>query len=118
MADDVLVGDTPKARARRKRLDRLTPSGRLWKHSTFADIDGLPGTSELDAMFLVTLVRNPWDRMVSYYAWARVQTFQHPAIAAAKAMDFKDFLFDPGVSASLKAAPARHYMTDANGIER
>lgn len=118
MADDVLVGDTPKARARRKRLDRLKPRGRLWKHSTLADIDGLPGTGKLNAMFLVTLVRNPWDRMVSYYSWARVQSFQHPAITAAKSMDFKDFLFDPGVSASLKAAPARHYMTDANAVER
>lgn len=118
MADDILVGDTPKARARRKRLDRLKPRGRLWKHSTLADIDGLPGTADLDAMFLITMVRNPWDRMVSYYSWARAQSFQHPAIATAKSLDFKGFLFDPGVSASLEAAPARHYTTDADGFER
>lgn len=118
MADDILVGDTPKARARRKRLKRLTPRGRLWKHSTLADIDGLPGTADLDRMLLVTLVRNPWDRLVSYYAWARVQEFDHPAIFAAKALDFPNFLFDPGISASLRSAPARSYMTDAEGVER
>ena len=41
MADDILVGDTPKARRRRGRLKGLATAGRLWKHSTLADIDGL-----------------------------------------------------------------------------
>jgi hypothetical protein len=41
MADDILIGDTPKARARRGRLKAVRSAGRLWKHSTLADIDGL-----------------------------------------------------------------------------
>lgn len=118
MAEDILVGDTPKARKRRGRLKGLTPHGRLWKHSTLADIEGLPGTEDLSAVFLVTLVRNPWDRLVSYYAWARVQQFDHPVIAAAKAKEFQEFLMDPSVSNALHAWPARRYMTDAGGTER
>lgn len=117
MAEDILIGDTPKAKKRKARLKTLTSRGRLWKHSTLADIDGLPGTEALDRMCLVSLVRNPWDRLVSYYAWARVQTFDHPAVKAAKDLQFKDFLQDRGVSAALQAAPARHYLTDAEGIE-
>ena len=30
-ADDIIIGDTPKAKKRRKRLADLTPAGRLWK---------------------------------------------------------------------------------------
>ena len=41
MADDILIGDTPKAKRRRKRLDKLRAKGRLWKHSTLADIEGV-----------------------------------------------------------------------------
>lgn len=40
-ADDIIIGDTPKAKRRRKRLADLTPVGRLWKHSTLRDIDGI-----------------------------------------------------------------------------
>ena len=38
MADDILIGDTPKAVKRRGRLKGLETAGRLWKHSTLADI--------------------------------------------------------------------------------
>lgn len=44
-ADDILVGDTPKAKNRRNRLSDLTPAGRLWKHSTLRDIDGIVDAS-------------------------------------------------------------------------
>ncbi len=40
-ADDIIIGDTSKAKQRRKRLTDLTPSGRFWKHSTLRDIDGI-----------------------------------------------------------------------------
>ncbi len=93
MARDILIGDTPKAQRRRGRLAALRgrARGRLWKHSTLSDIDGIVTPQEIAAMFTFTLVRNPWDRMVSYYTWARSQRFDHPA---------------------------RHYMTTADGEER
>ncbi len=118
MADDILIGDTPKARRRRGRLSGLTARGRLWKHSTLADIDGVLSPAELRRMFVVTLVRNPWDRMVSYYAWARDQTFDHPAVRAARSQDFAAFLEDPAVAEGIRGNPARVYVTDAGGAER
>ncbi len=34
MKDDIMLGDTPKAQKRRRRLKDVTTRGRLWKHST------------------------------------------------------------------------------------
>lgn len=118
MADDILIGDTPKARRRRGRLEGLSTRGRLWKHSSLSDIDGLLSTEELARMFVFTLVRNPWDRLVSYYAWARAQRFDHPAVRAARALDFEGFLDDPSIAESLTRRPARTYVTDITGTER
>lgn len=118
MADDLLIGDTPKARRRRGRLRALHPRGRLWKHSTLADIEGVVDAAELDGFFTVTLVRNPWDRLVSYWHWLRMQRFDHPVVALAKAKDFGGFIADPDIGASLRAHPYAAYMTDAEGRER
>jgi len=117
-ADDIIIGDTPKARARRGRLAGLTPRGRLWKHSTLADIDGVVTAEELDRLFLVTLVRNPWDRVVSYYHWLRKQSFDHPAVGLAKVLGFSDFLNHAETRASLAAWPYGAYLRDARGVER
>jgi hypothetical protein len=117
-ADDILIGDTPKARRRRRRLDGIRTSGRLWKHSRLADIRGLIPDADLDAARIATMVRNPWDRVASYYAWAQAQTFDHPAIHAAKALDFVGFLADPAVAAGLRAAPTSAYLRDWQGHER
>jgi hypothetical protein len=70
-ADDIIIGDTPKAKQRRKRLADLTPAGRLCKHSTLRDIDGIVDVPAMQDYFVFTIGRNPWDRMVSYYHWAR-----------------------------------------------
>jgi hypothetical protein len=82
MKDDILIGDTPKARRRKHRLAGAKATGRLWKHAGLADIAGLATEAEIAAFFTFTLVRNPWDRMVSYYHWLRGQIFDHPAVTA------------------------------------
>ncbi len=51
MKDDILIGDTPKARARRGRLKGVKSAGRLWKHSTLADIAGLVTDAEVAEFF-------------------------------------------------------------------
>lgn len=118
MKDDIMLGDTPKARNRRSRVKDVATRGRLWKHSTLADIDGLVRAEEVATFFTFTMVRNPWDRMVSYYYWLRGQTFDHPAVGAAKACDFDAFLNDPLIAQSVRANPAASYMHDAQGVER
>ena len=118
MADDILLGDTPKARNRRHRAQGVETSGRLWKHSMLTDLYGLVSQQEIEDFFVFTLVRNPWDRMVSYYHWLRTQRFEHPAVGLAQELDFAAFLRAPLVQASVKAAPYGRYVTDAGGVER
>jgi hypothetical protein len=117
-ADDILLGDTPKARRRRHRLKGVQARGRLWKHASLADIDGLVSADEIANSYCFTLVRNPWDRMVSYYHWLRGQGFAHPAVALSKALTFSEFLNHPQTQASLKAWPYARYMQDAGGAAR
>lgn len=116
LKDDFMLGDTPKARKRRRRLKNVQTRGRLWKHSTLADIDGL--VPSLDGLFAFTLVRNPWDRMVSYYHWLRDQRFDHPAVALAGRLEFSEFACAMEVRAAMQASGARQFMTDATGAER
>lgn len=118
MADDILIGDTPKARRRRNRLKDLQARGQLWKHSMLSDIDGVVAPGELDDFLIFTLVRNPWDRMVSYYHWLTAQSFDHAAVKLAQALPFSDFVKHPMTQASLSRNPAARYVTDALGQER
>ena len=118
MKDDVIVADTPKGRARRRRVKGVETAGRLWKHSTLADLSGLVRDAEAAEFFTFTLVRNPWDRMVSYYHWLRSQEFSHPAVALAKRLDFSAFLNAPETLASFAATPYGSYMCDITGKER
>jgi hypothetical protein len=118
MKDDVFIGDTPKAQARKGRLHGVTAQGRLWKHSTLADIAGLATDVEIASFFTLTLVRNPWDRVVSYYHWLQTQTFAHPAVTLAKLLPFSGFLNHDQTVASLTLSPYTSYMCDRFGMER
>jgi len=118
MKDDILIGDTPKAVQRRNRLKGLQSSGRLWKHSRLVDIYGLVSQAEIETFFTFTLVRNPWDKMVSYYHWLRAQGFDHPAVGLAKQLDFSGFLKDAQTQTAARATPNGSYMKDLEGVER
>lgn len=116
MAEDILIGDTPKAQRRRGRIMDVQTRGRLWKHSTLNDVIGLITPEEAAGFFTFTLVRNPWDRMVSYYHWLRAQRFDHPAVDLAKTRDFSGFLNDSHTQASFQNNPYGSYV-QLNGIE-
>lgn len=118
MKDDIMLGDTPKAVKRRKRLEGVKAAGRLWKHATLADIDGIVHADELEDLLIFTMVRNPWDRMVSYYHWLQMQNFEHPAVGHAKRLDFSGFVAEPAIAHSFSLSSAASYVTDANGVER
>jgi hypothetical protein len=118
MKDDILIGDTPKARARKARLRGVKTAGRLWKHSTLADIAGLVTAEEVATFFTLALVRNPWDRAVSYYHWLRDQSFAHPAVGLAKASGFSGFLNHPQTLTAFRLWPASAYLRDAAGQDR
>ena len=118
MADDILIGDTPKAQRRRARLKGVRSAGKLWKHSSLSDVIGLISPEEAEAFFTFTLVRNPWDRMVSYYHWLRDQRFDHPAVHLARATSFSAFLNAPETGASFAAAPYGSYLCLPDGRER
>ncbi|MEL6204210.1 MAG: sulfotransferase family 2 domain-containing protein [Pseudomonadota bacterium] len=102
--DDWLIGDTPAAKAARRTLPHAVRQ--IGKHGRLADLVQLIGPKALDGAFVFTLVRNPWDRMVSYYHWARDQSFKHPAVALARARTFEGFVTAPQTLASFAANPA------------
>ncbi|MFN7223777.1 MAG: Type II secretory pathway, pullulanase PulA, partial [Paracoccaceae bacterium] len=110
-------GNTPKARARKGRLRGVKAAGRLWKHSTLADIVGLVSEDDIAGFFTFALVRNPWDRAVSYYHWLRSQSFAHPAVGLAKAHDFSGFLNHAQTRMALQLWPYGAYMRNSAGVE-
>ncbi|MWB77657.1 Type II secretory pathway, pullulanase PulA [Pseudooceanicola sp. 216_PA32_1] len=115
MKDDIMLGDTPKAKRRRGKVDTSAALGRLWKHSRLADVAGLATIDEMRQFFVFTLVRNPWDRAVSYYHWLQLQRFDHPAVALARTLSFADFIRHPQTRAAFRAGPASSYVCGPGG---
>ena len=71
------------------------PCGAVVETFTLADIDGIVAPDEMAQMMIFTLVRNPWDRVVSYYHWLLKQNFDHPIVRIAQSNEFDAFLRDP-----------------------
>lgn len=117
-ADDMMLGDTPKARRRRHRIKDIETRGRKWKHSTLADIEGLIPDQSLRQMFAFTMVRNPWDRAVSYYHWLKEQSFDNPAVHLAQKLSFCEFTCHPQTVAAFRNSPAASYMRHGDGHEQ
>lgn len=107
--DDIAIGDTPRARAWAPRFrDRPRRDPRIWKHSTLAEIAAWLGPERLATKRVVTIVRDPWDRALSFYAWARAQPWDHAATRAARGT-FAEFLRDPAIQAMLRQ-PSSAYL--------
>jgi Sulfotransferase family len=115
--DDILIGDTPKARNRVRRWKGVPTAGRLWKHAALTDVIGLVSEAEIEAFLTMTLVRNPWDRMVSYYHWLREQRFAAPGVDLAKTADFHGFLNHPSTLAAFRRWPCAAYMRRPDGTD-
>ncbi|NOX74884.1 MAG: sulfotransferase family protein [Alphaproteobacteria bacterium] len=118
MKDDILIGDTPKARQRKKRLKEVETEGRLWKHSRLVDVYGLVSQADMEDFFVFTLVRNPWDRMVSYYHWLREQSFEARAVKLAQTLDFTAFLNHEDTIESVRNSSDQAYVSDRTGMDR
>lgn len=108
MRDDVLIGDTPKAEARRKRQRDQFPTVKLNKHAKLSAAIQMIG--DVSDYYCFTLVRNPWDRLVSYYQWLGVQKFSHPAVGLAQAHSFSEFIRAPLITSSLKKNSYASYL--------
>ena len=87
----------------------------LGKHATLAEVEAALGSVPAGWLVLAT-ARNPWDRVVSLWAWARVQAFRHPTVERAKAMGFGDFVRDPATQREMAASPARRWLSGRAGV--
>lgn len=112
MKDDILVGDTPKAQARRKRQKDQYPNVRLNKHSKLPQAQRL--VEDISGYYCFMLVRNPWDRLVSYYYWLQAQRFAHPAVKLSQTRNFSEFIREKVIVTSLRM---NGYATYLNGAQ-
>lgn len=103
--DDAQIGDWPGATYAQPEILKG-----LGKHAPLAMLQALPVWNDIAAYRLVLSTRNSWDRMVSFYHWAREQDFEHPQVKIARTHDFAGFLGHRRIQSSFRAAPYRNYI--------
>ncbi|MEX0970063.1 MAG: Type II secretory pathway, pullulanase PulA [Paracoccaceae bacterium] len=103
--DDAQIGDWPNA----SYAQPAALKG-LGKHAPLAMLQERPFWGDIANYKLVLSTRNSWDRMVSFYHWARQQDFKHLQIKIAKAHDFAGFLGHRRIQNSFRTSPYRNYI--------
>lgn len=97
--------------------EQVQPSYRkkfnLHKHSCAKDIKELTGDNTWDNYFTFSIVRNPWDRVVSLYNWCRKGQFSFPICQEAiKASSFSQFIRSECFKSEMSQIK---YITDETG---
>lgn len=109
--DDLVLGVTEEGR----RLDKIGQETKgLHKHSKAKEIKEFLEPEIWNNYFKFSFVRNPWDRLVSYYHWWLKTNWDNERGTAQKikALDnFEEYLFSPYRSKN----PCNDYLVDDEG---
>lgn len=115
--DDILIGDMLKVVKCCQCLKGVKMQGCFWKYFCLVDVEGLVGWEDFEIFFILILVCNLWDRVVSYYYWLQGQGFDYLVVDLVKIFGFVDFVVYLYICVSLYSVFYGSYMIDSMGIE-
>lgn len=109
--DDLIIGATPEGEAVEKAGH---PAG-LHKHSRAAELRAFISNDVWDSYRSLTVVRNPWARLVSFYTWCRKYSHSYQICEPACSGSFQAFLRSPQVANMAKKAQMSDWVVDEDG---